>query len=57
MKLAGHVECMEDMRNAYNILVRKPEGKERLEDLRVDGNNLIMDCKEVVWKGMDWIHL
>jgi hypothetical protein len=27
MRLAGHVERMGEMRNAYNILVVKPEGK------------------------------
>jgi len=32
----GHVARMGDMKNAYNILVRKPEGKNDSEDLRVD---------------------
>jgi hypothetical protein len=27
MKLLGHVVCMGEMRNAYNILFRKPEGR------------------------------
>jgi hypothetical protein len=27
MKWAGHVALMGEMRNAYKILVRKPEGK------------------------------
>jgi len=27
----GHVAHMGEMRNAYNILVRKPEGKRSLE--------------------------
>jgi hypothetical protein len=30
IRLAGHVEDMEDMRNACNILVGKPEGKRPL---------------------------
>jgi hypothetical protein len=30
MKWAGHVTSMEDVRNAYNILVGKPEGKSPL---------------------------
>jgi hypothetical protein len=29
MKWAGHVEHMGEMRNAYKILVRKPEGKKQ----------------------------
>jgi hypothetical protein len=27
IKLAGHVACMRNERNAYRILVEKPEGK------------------------------
>jgi hypothetical protein len=30
MRWAGHAEHMGEMRNAYNILVRKPEGKRPL---------------------------
>jgi len=30
MRWAGHIACMEDMRNAYNILVGKCEGKRPL---------------------------
>jgi hypothetical protein len=30
MKLEGHVACMGEMRNAYKILVGKPEGKRSL---------------------------
>jgi hypothetical protein len=46
------------MRNACKILIRKPEGKRprgrarcRCED------NIIMDLREIGWKGVDWIHL
>jgi hypothetical protein len=30
MKQLGHVACMGEIRNAYNILVGKPEGKKPL---------------------------
>jgi hypothetical protein len=30
MRLAGHVARMREVRNAYNILVRKPEGRRPL---------------------------
>jgi hypothetical protein len=30
MRWAGHVECMEEMRNSYKILVGKPKGKRPL---------------------------
>jgi hypothetical protein len=45
-------------RNAYRILVGKPEGKRPLERPRrrwVD--NIKMDLREVGWDGRDWIDL
>jgi hypothetical protein len=45
-------------RNAYRILVGKPEGKRSLGRLRhrwVD--NIKMDLREIEWSGMDWINL
>jgi hypothetical protein len=32
---------MEEMRNAYSILVRKPEVKDHLEELSVDGKIIL----------------
>jgi hypothetical protein len=37
MRLAGHVAWMAEKRNAYRILVGKPEGKNRWEDLDLGG--------------------
>jgi hypothetical protein len=37
---------MQEARNAYTVLIRKPEGKRPLEDLGTDG------CEDI-----DWIHL
>jgi hypothetical protein len=42
MRWLGHVARMGEMRNVYKILVGKTEGKEHLEDLRVDGR-IILD--------------
>jgi hypothetical protein len=55
---AGHVAHMGEMRNAYKILVRKPEGKRLLKRprLRWDGN-VTLDLGEIGWEGVDWIHL
>jgi hypothetical protein len=49
---------MRETRNAYRILMGKPEGKRLLGRLRrrwVD--NIKMDLREIGWDGMDWIEL
>jgi hypothetical protein len=49
---------MGEKRNAYNILMGKPEGKRPLRRLwrRWVYNNK-MDLREIVWGDMDWINL
>jgi hypothetical protein len=45
-------------RNAYRILVGKPEGKRALGRLRRRWeDNIRMDLREIGWSGMDWIDL
>jgi predicted small integral membrane protein len=49
---------MGEKRNAYRLLVEKPEGKRslgRLRRRRVD--NIKMDLLEMGWGGVDWIGL
>jgi hypothetical protein len=49
---------MGEKRNAYSILVGKPEGKRPLRRPRrrwVD--NIKIDLREVEWCGMDWMNL
>jgi hypothetical protein len=56
IRLAGHVERIGEKRNAYGILVGKPEGKRPLGRPRrrwVD--NIKMDLRAIGWGGMDWI--
>jgi hypothetical protein len=56
MRWAGHVARMGKKRNAYRILVGKPEEKRPLGRSRrrwVD--NIKMDLRDIGWDGMDWI--
>jgi hypothetical protein len=56
--MAWHVARIGEKRNAYRILVRKPEGRRPLgrpRRRRVD--NIKMDLRETGWYGMDWIDL
>jgi hypothetical protein len=58
MRRAGRVARMGQKRNAYRILVEKPEGKRLLRRPRrrwVD--NIKIDHKEIGWDGVDWIEL
>jgi hypothetical protein len=56
MRRAGHVVRMGETKNAYRILVGKPEGKIPLEILgRMWVDNIKMDLRETEWDGMDWI--
>jgi hypothetical protein len=49
---------MGEKRNAYRILVGKPEGRRPLGRHRHRWeDNIIMDLREIVWGGMDWIVL
>jgi hypothetical protein len=56
MKWEGHVTRRGEKRNAYRLLVGKPEGKRPLGRPRrrwVD--NIMMDLGEVEWGDVDWI--
>ncbi|PNF39555.1 hypothetical protein B7P43_G11082 [Cryptotermes secundus] len=46
MRFAGHVARIGEKRNAYRILVGKPQG-----------DNIKMERREIVWSGVDWIDL
>jgi hypothetical protein len=58
MRWAKHVARMGVKRNAYRILVVKPEGKRPLGRPRHSWeDNIKMDLREIGWNGMDWIGL
>jgi hypothetical protein len=48
-----------EMRNAYQILVREPEGKISVGRYRsgLRRSNIKMDLRKMDLKGVDWIHL
>jgi hypothetical protein len=49
---------MGETRNAYRILVGKPEGKKPLgRPRRWCVDNIQMDLREIWWDGMGWIEL
>jgi hypothetical protein len=58
MRWANHVARIEEKRNAYRLLVRKPERRRPLERPRrrwVD--NIRMYLVDVGWGDVDWIGL
>jgi hypothetical protein len=58
LRCAGHVARMETKRNAYRILMGKPEGKRPLgRPIRRWVDNIKIDLRETGWGGMDWIDL
>jgi hypothetical protein len=49
---------MEEVRNAYKILVGIPEGKRSLgRPRRRWEDNIRMDLMEIRWERVDWMHL
>jgi hypothetical protein len=58
MRSAGHVARMGEKRNAYRLLVGKPEGRRPLGRPRRRWlDNVRMDLVEVGWGDVAWIGL
>jgi hypothetical protein len=58
MRWAGHVSLTGEKRNAYRLLVGKPEGRRPLgRPKRKSLYNIRMDLVEVGWGDVDWIGL
>jgi hypothetical protein len=58
MRWAGHVARMGEKRNAYRILVGKPEERRPLGRPRCRWvDNIKMDLREIGWDGVDWVVL
>jgi hypothetical protein len=57
MRSIGHEACFGGMRNAYNILVGKYEGKRARGRPRRGWKDAIrMNLREIGWECVDWIH-
>jgi len=58
VRWARHVARMVELRNAYNILVGKPERKGSLGRHRCTWkDNIRMDLREIGFGGVDWLHM
>jgi hypothetical protein len=57
MRWAGHVARMGEKRNAYRLLVGKPEGRPLGRPRCRWLDNIRMDLVEVGWGDVDWIGL
>jgi hypothetical protein len=58
MRWVGHVARMGEKRNAYRILVGKPEGKRQLgRPKRRWVDNIKMDLREIGWDRVDWMDM
>jgi hypothetical protein len=58
MRWAGYIARMGERRDAYKILVGRPEGRRPLGRPRHRWeNNIKMDLQEVGWDCMDWIDM
>jgi hypothetical protein len=58
MRCAGHVARMGETRNAYRILVGKPEGKRPLgRPRRRSVDNIKIELRNIQWDGIIWIYL
>jgi hypothetical protein len=58
IRWARHAAHIGEMRNAYNTLVGKPEGKRAFGRLGLRWEDSIrMDLRGEVWEGVDCVHL
>jgi hypothetical protein len=58
MRWAGHVTHVGEKREAYRILMGRPEGRIPLgRPSRRWEDNIKMDLQEVGWEGVDWIDM
>jgi hypothetical protein len=57
VKSARQVAHMREMRNAYKILVGRPEKRPHIRPRHSWEHNVRMDLREIGWEGLEWMHL
>jgi hypothetical protein len=57
MRWAGYVAHVREKRDAYQVLVGKPEGKRPLRTPGYMSEDIKMGLREIGWGGMNWIDL
>jgi hypothetical protein len=58
MRWVEHAACMEEIKNAYKILVGRPDGQTPLGRCRQRWeDNLRIDLREIGWEGVEWMYL
>jgi hypothetical protein len=57
MICAGHVACLEEEKNANNVLVTKSEGKRLCERPSVNERPILKLFLQTGWEGQDLTHL
>jgi hypothetical protein len=61
MRLVGHVACREERIGVCWVLVRKPEGKNHLEDPGIDGKIILRwifrKWDAGAWTGLIWLRI
>jgi uncharacterized protein (UPF0128 family) len=59
MRREGHIAHMGEKSNAYRVLMGKPEGKNKLEVLRIDGRIILKLVSEDgrIRTGLIWLRL
>jgi hypothetical protein len=56
--MGGHVARIEEIRNAYNILVGKSKRKRQLgRPRRRWEDNISKNLREIGWEGVNWVRL
>jgi len=55
----GHVARIGEMKNAHTVLVGNLKGKKvpLWRSMCRWERNIRMDCRDMRWEGVDWIHL